>query len=353
MTNYLKRYIPIKWKLYIKYFFQSSNMFDYRTAKFVYIDFGNYGNAGDNAIGLSILDFIRKNISTDINCFMVSEFYDNIRTYKQMIKKDNVIILSGGGNLGVKYLQFERIRELICLLFKRNPIIIFPQTMDFGDLTNPSNRHILTEAQKIYSNCSNLTICAREKKSYDMMQQYFFHNHVLLVPDIVLRYRCGDMEFEKNRMVLFCFRDDEEKSIDDTTIKELKRIVNRTDYLIEEVDTCDQGLVFNSESESKQYVNNKLYKFSTAQLVITDRLHGMIFAYLSNTPCIVFPNNNHKITGVFEWISHSGSIFIVNNLDEAKIVLEKHFATDNKTLDKNRINDDYFIELIELLKSYI
>lgn len=353
MTHYLKRYMPIKWKLYTKYFLQSSNMSDYRAAKFVYIDFGNYGNAGDNAIGLSILDFIRKNISTDVNYFMVSEFYDNVKTYKQMIKEDTVIILSGGGNLGVKYQQFERVRELTCLLFKRNPIIIFPQTMDFGDLTDPVNRHILAEAQKIYSNCSNLTICAREKKSYDMMQQYFPGSCILLVPDIVLRYRCINIDLKKNRKVLFCFRNDEEKSIDDNTIKELKGTVNRTDYLVEEVDTCDQGLVFNNESESKQYVDNKLYKFSTAQLVITDRLHGMIFAYLSNTPCIVFPNNNHKITGVFEWISHSGSVFIVNNLDEAKSVLEKTLAMDNKPLHENIIDDDYFIELIQLLKSYI
>lgn len=353
MASYLKRYIPVKCKLYVKYILQSKNRFDFQNSKFVYIDFGNYGNAGDNAIGLSTLDFIRKNISVDINYFMVSEFYNNVKMYKRMIKKDTVIILSGGGNLGVKYLEFERIRELICILFKDNPIIIFPQTLDFGDLTNSMNQHILSEAQKIYSKCRDLTICAREKKSYDMINQYFPQNRVILVPDIVLRYRCNNLEHNKNKKVLFCFRKDEEKSIDDYTIKELKKIADNKGYGIEEADTWDKGMIFHNESESREYVMNKIDKFSTAELVLTDRLHGMIFAYLANTPCIVFPNNNHKIAGVFEWISNCGFILLANNLEEADTLWQKYFSEGYKPIDETRISDCDFMELIKLLKIYI
>ena len=50
----------------------------------------------------------------------------------------------------------------------------------------------------------------------------------------------------------------------------------------------------------KSVIVNKLKEFAGAQLVITDRLHGMVFCYLTNTPCIVFSNYNHKVLGTYE-----------------------------------------------------
>lgn len=39
-----------------------------------------------------------------------------------------------------------------------------------------------------------------------------------------------------------------------------------------------------------------------AQLVITDRLHAMIFAAITETPCIAMDNKSKKVKGVYEWI---------------------------------------------------
>jgi pyruvyl transferase EpsI len=39
-----------------------------------------------------------------------------------------------------------------------------------------------------------------------------------------------------------------------------------------------------------------------SELVITDRLHGMIFCAITSTPCIVMSNYNYKVSGVYEWI---------------------------------------------------
>ena len=35
---------------------------------------------------------------------------------------------------------------------------------------------------------------------------------------------------------------------------------------------------------------------------LTNRLHCMIFAYLSKTPCLAFDNKSKKVSGVYEWI---------------------------------------------------
>ena len=50
---------------------------------------------------------------------------------------------------------------------------------------------------------------------------------------------------------------------------------------------------------------DKFKDFQKSELVITDRLHGMIFCYITKTPCIVMPNNNHKILMTYEKNSKS------------------------------------------------
>lgn len=41
--------------------------------------------------------------------------------------------------------------------------------------------------------------------------------------------------------------------------------------------------------------------FRRAELVITDRLHGMIFAAITGTPCAVFFSMSHKVKGIYDW----------------------------------------------------
>ena len=51
-------------------------------------------------------------------------------------------------------------------------------------------------------------------------------------------------------------------------------------------------------------------------MVITDRLHGMIFCAITETNCIVLDSKSPKLRGCYEWISHLGYIRFVSNTDE-------------------------------------
>ena len=46
---------------------------------------------------------------------------------------------------------------------------------------------------------------------------------------------------------------------------------------------------------TEEKIEEMLKKYRKCQLVITDRLHGMIFAAITSTPCIALGNYNHKI----------------------------------------------------------
>ena len=58
-----------------------------------------------------------------------------------------------------------------------------------------------------------------------------------------------------------------------------------------------------------------LNEFLRCKVVITDRLHGMLFAAITKTPCIVTKSLDYKITGTYEWIKDLNYIKFVEQLD--------------------------------------
>ena len=73
----------------------------------------------------------------------------------------------------------------------------------------------------------------------------------------------------------------------------------------------------------------------------TDRLHGMIFAFITGTPAIVFSNNNHKIEGAYEWIKDCGYIYFIKNgeLDDVMSIISQHKSFDDTGQIYKRIQD--------------
>ena len=79
----------------------------------------------------------------------------------------------------------------------------------------------------------------------------------------------------------------------------------------------------------------KFNEFQTSKLVITDRLHGMIFAAITQTPCIVFGSLTHKTTESHAWLKNLGYIQFcedINSLEEQieKVANVKEPQYDNK-----------------------
>ena len=85
----------------------------------------------------------------------------------------------------------------------------------------------------------------------------------------------------------------------------------------------------------EEKIEEMLIKYRKCQLVITDRLHGMIFAAITSTPCIALGNYNHKIKSCSETLEHLGYIKYVDNVEEIeeniKYLMSNEFEKyDNK-----------------------
>lgn len=276
----------------------------------------DYGNIGDIAITYAQKNFLRENIKGyNIIEIPILEVNKLLPFLKKKIRQNDIITIIGGGNLTNRYDVFEEKRRMVIKNFKNHKIISFPQTIEFTDdiLGHESKRR----SQKIYSTNPNLILFAREEKSYKLMKEIFSKNKVYLAPDIVISLKREiKLKTIKDGKIGICLRNDKEKSLKINLQEELKKHYGQE---IETLSTVvDDKLV--TMNNKYDILFDLLKKFASKDVIITDRLHGMIFCYLTETPCIVFDNDNNKIKGTYEkWLSGCNYIRLLGEKDANNI----------------------------------
>lgn len=286
----------------------------------------DYENLGDIAITSSQEMFLKNSLGEQYQIIKV-EVEDTYSVYydmKKHITKDSIITLIGGGNSGYIYEFIEAKRRFILKKFKNNKIISFPQTVLYNDSfeEKKAKRKFINACRR----CKDLTLIARENNSYQKYSQMGLKN-IELVPDIVFSRQYLNKNTKREGIALI-LRNDKEKSFSsDLQNDMLSNIMNNREK-IEYMDTCNFA---KSKSEYANELDNYLKKVASKKMVITDRLHGMIFCYITNTPCIVFDNNNNKISGTYNtWLKNQNFIFLVTpNISEVEKAINKAIEIDN------------------------
>ena len=310
-----------------------------------------YTNLGDSAILIAQIEFLKHiGISQDnIKEVTYREYYQDRDIIKKCIKSRDLLCGMGGGNMGNQWYKEEQFRYDVLDDFHNNPTIIFPQTIYF----TAEERSVEDKTKSIsyYNLRNNLTLVAREKVSYQYMKELYPHANVLLTPDIVLSTRMNTFDIypEERKEVILCIRSDVEKVINDKVWESLEK---QLDVLGEKHRRMDMYSDCNVTKENRrELVKNKMQEFASAKLVITDRLHGMVFAAITGTPCIVFGNYNQKVRGTYEWIQHLSYIHFVHDEDEANVLIKK-LLDEKETFFDNRKLMLHFKELEEEIKKY-
>ena len=260
-----------------------------------------YNNLGDLAIAYATKKYIKNNFEMPFIEVTEREIDYKLDDVKKYIRNDDILLLQGGGNFGDVYSDQQRIRKKIILAFPHNALILMPQTMYFSETAE--GRKALKETVELFKKSSYLTLFAREQFSFEKMKNVF-SNKVYIVPDIVLSL--SDKSYgEKRKGVGICIRNDKEGALNSS---ELEYIISEVEKIFGKVcviDTIENENVYIEDRESR--LENVWRKFSQKELIITDRLHGVIFAVITNTPCIALANNNKKVQGICKWLeSYSG-----------------------------------------------
>lgn len=268
-----------------------------------------HNNMGDHAIAMAEIDILNKLGIKYIEITGTKLFELQQQNFLSFMN-GSTIMFNGGGNLGTLWISIEKITRQIIVENPKSKIIIFPNTIYYED--SEFGRKELQKSIDIYNRHSNLTIYAREIKSYEMMKKIY--NNVKLVPDIVLTLDYTHYNFNRNGCLL-CLRNDCEKTLRSDDEKQIYRTIFKLfGENIKKTDTCVDYMVSIKDRNSE--VEKKLQEFSHAKLVITDRLHAMIFSAITGTPCIVVNSKSPKVKGCYEWIKNLSYIKFANNIDE-------------------------------------
>lgn len=212
------------------------------------------------------------------------------------------VLITGGGNLGALWPEVEQWTREIILSNPDSPIMILPNTIYYPDTTEGQQE--AEKSAEIYNGHPNLRLYARERTSYEKMRGLY--KNVTLVPDMVLSLDGIQGESDRSGCIL-SLRQDCEKT----------RTAEDELYLRSVVKTmfCDNVMNLDMVKDAEVLPENRekalqeqFRSFGSAELVITDRLHGMIFSALTETPCIVIDSKSPKVRGCYEWIKDLGYI---------------------------------------------
>lgn len=310
-----------------------------------------HANVGDSAIVLGERQFlIQQGIREErIKEITVSEYQNNAESIGRLIRPSEPVFWHGGGNMGDQWLSEELFRREVLTKHPKNPVFVFPQTIYYTPTEQGETERI--KSKQYYDGREKLTITAREKESYEIMQDLYPNTNVMLSPDIVLSTQMDafGVEHTDRKDIVFCFRNDPERAMTDQLQHELAAIAEEMNQTIRYTDMMSSYAP--GKEKRKIVCAEKMREFVSARVVLTDRLHGMVFAALTGTPCIVFSNYNHKVFGTYDWIRYLPYIRTAQTAEDVRKLLPELLAMENCVFDNGPLMP-YFEPLAKVVREY-
>lgn len=327
-------------KIFIKLKFNNKN-------KIILCNTPIHENLGDQAIALAELEFFKRYCKdycvielTEEIC--VSKIFEYLKTF---FRPSDIIILQGGGFMGDLWPRHEVCMHRIIQLCLEQKIIIFPQTCY---LTDTDEKEYFAFYKKYRD---RVFFMAREKKTYELfLKNGIEKKHCFLVPDIVL-----SLDFEGNKKregIGLCLRNDKESILDSEKRDTLYKMCENISKEVTITGTLNSSEV--SRAKREKIVIKKFEEFSSYQLVITDRLHGMIFCAITGTPCITINNLSSKVSGVYEWIKDLQYIYNCQYDEITEEMIKKYILKKTSIRPINILEKEFdrmYISVLNILKN--
>lgn len=311
-----------------------------------------FNNLGDHLIAVAEIQFLRDIYHDHEIIEIPTQVFNRYRNkIVQLVDKSSLIFITGGGWMGSIWPDDEYQMQSIINAFSMNKITILPQTV-FYNFNDKNAKKVFDSAINTYKKCKKLSIYFRDQASFEFGKKYFTLNNVSvhLVPDIALYYKSADAVVKKKGITL-CFRGDREKIVDLDIKKIVTKFATKNNFKVYYTDTVQIHSI--PIWYRKKKIEKKSKEFSQSRLIITDRLHGMIFSVITGTKCIAFDNKTNKVRGVYEkWLRGNNNILFMTKETTEKELIEaiNNLLGDVKknNIWKNKINEQFEIMKCEL-----
>ena len=239
------------------------------------------------------------------------------------IRKEELLIFRGGGCFGDLWQMGYKFQAKMLERYPDNPMVIFPQSVCF------TGKESLESAVKRYGAHHNLTICLRDRHSYEFIRKHF-PNKVVLVPDLAFYADVSPWQrnCEPNGRSLFLCREDIEFRFSPGMVG----LRYRTDIDVSDWPTIQPSslvervmfrihmhplkLAYLNDWMARHYYRNWHLSRSIRFLepytdVYSTRLHGCILALLMGKRVHAFDNSTGKIASLIKtWLDGVDSIIL-------------------------------------------
>ena len=303
--------------------------------KAIMLGTAEHRNIGDAAITLAEQQFLQKYFpdyyQVEISTYELTKKEDFLHA---ILNEEDILFINGGGNMGDVYLAEEEMHRMVVETFPNQKIIIFPQTIYFTSTEKGLKE--LQKSAKIYNRHPDLTLYVRGQESLDFAKTHFGNVKTVLMPDMVHLLQT-DYRFDREGIML-CLRDDNEGLLTDDQKAQIKADMMTLTGKV----TCRNNMndVDVGRDTRAMVVRKELMGFARHQVVVTDRLHGMIFSAVTHTPCVVLASFNQKIREYYNtFFQGSTGIYFVDGdthmvLEAVKAAMEIGAST-NTVLEGN------------------
>ena len=313
--------------------------------KIILMGFPNHRNLGDQAIALAEEKFIRKHFPEyDFHSVPEGIMLKCVEKVRKACSDDDILVLHGGGNFGNQYMYIEESRRKILELFPNNPIILMPQSIYFSK--DEKGEEELSKTIKCYNKHDKFTIVAREQISYDIIKDKF-DVEVIQTPDIVMSLNKQNFEQDRNG-IMYILRHDVEVVLDDSDRDKLIQVGRKYFDDVKVTDMMYPEKI--NDHQREKVLDTFMSEIGKRKVVVTDRLHGMIFCAITGTPCVVFSNYNHKVKGSLKWLKHLNYIKFLDDISKTDEAIKELMEIKETKYDNTEIlaNLDKIVNKIKM-----
>jgi len=291
------------------------------TNDYILLDLPYFTNVGDVLIWQATLDVLKK---INHKCL----YSASIETYvKPQIAKDVIVVFMGGGNFGDLWFRHQTFRHRVLTDFPDNPILQLPQSVFFE-----SDKNLNDDIGFFCTHKGSVTICLRDKQSYDFIEQKYPDVRTLLMPDMVLGFDIKKYaNFTNGHGAVLVKRKDKERVeisedlTDKTAVADwpmmdkpdsVLGIILRAMRLVQKIDRSDKGCTrkkiedFFYKNIIKKHIIKKGIKFlQPYRTIYSTRLHAGILAWLLKKDVYLYDNSYGKIKGVYDlWLKDQENV---------------------------------------------
>lgn len=306
-----------------------------------------HDNVGDHLISISEIEFI-KEFFPEYECIEITDMeylWFRQRIYK-CVEKEDIILITGGGFLGSMWLYNGEMNVRgIIEDYPDNQVIIMPQTIYFEQNNRGQAEYLKT--QEIYGGHKNLTICLRDKKSFELVKEMLGEKaSILYFPDMALFLNYSKDQTSR-KGALFCLRTDKESIMGESCKNEIKETVENLGIAYEYT-LMHTGSVFQMDTRERE-IAKKVHQVKSAEIVMTDTLHCMILCAITGTPCLAFDNLSAKISGVYAWIKRIPYIHLYKSGEDIDKSIRELLDGGSGQYDKESLAN-YYTELARMMR---